>query len=98
VRYRSAASFENDVQAAIEKQSSALRGVVVSFVESGLLPIGDAAAFHLQCRIQVQDTRPGLREELPPVEGKWCTPAPPKAEALDRPNDGLYLYFCRSGA
>jgi hypothetical protein len=76
VRYSSAASFESEVQAAIEKQSTALRGVAASFVESGLMPIGDAGVFYLQCRIQVQDDRPGPRSELPQVEGKWCTPAP----------------------
>jgi hypothetical protein len=74
VRFSSAAWFESSVQAAIEKQSSAFRDVVASFVQSGLLSVGDEFALQLKCRIQVQDTRPGPREELPPVEGKWCGP------------------------
>jgi hypothetical protein len=85
IRYSSAALFENSVQATIEKQSSAFRDIVASFVQSGLLTVGDEFALRLNCRIQVQDTRPGPREALPLVEGKWCTPAPPKVEGIGPP-------------
>jgi hypothetical protein len=85
VRYSSPESFENSVQAAIENQTSAFREMVASFVQSGLLSVGDEFALQLKCRIQVQDTRPGPREALPPVEGKWCAPAPPKAEGIGPP-------------
>jgi hypothetical protein len=79
IRYSSATSFENSVQATIEKQSGAFRDVVASLVQSGLLSAGDEFALQLKCRIQVQDARPGPREELPPVEGKWCASAAPPA-------------------
>ena len=75
IRYSSTALFENSVQAAIESQSNAFRDVVAFFVQSSLLTFEDATALHLQCRIQVQDTRPRPREELPSVEGKWCAAA-----------------------
>jgi len=85
IRYSSAALFENSVQATIEKQTSAFREVVASFVQSGLLSFGDESALQLKCRVEVQDARPGPREALPPVDGKWCTPAPPKAEGVGPP-------------
>jgi hypothetical protein len=85
IRYSSPESFEDSVQATIEKQSNAFRYVAASFVQSGLLPAEDAAALNLQCRIQVQDDRPGPRSELPRVDGKWCTTAPPQAEGVGPP-------------
>jgi hypothetical protein len=85
VRYSSAESFEDSVKATIEEQSKAFDDVVESFAQSLALSSGDASALHLKCRIQLQDSRPGPRSELPQVEGKWCTPAPPKTEGIGVP-------------
>lgn len=76
VQYTSTASFEDSVKAAIQKQSRAFADVVGSLIRSGALSIEDSWALDLKCRIEIQDTRPWPRMELPPVEGKWCTPAP----------------------
>jgi hypothetical protein len=78
IHFRSAARFRDYVENAVEEQSRGLQTVVEGLVRSGALSREDAAGIHLKCRIEVRDERPQPRAKLPPVEGKWCTPAPPE--------------------
>jgi hypothetical protein len=72
VVFTSAAAFEERVRSAIEEKSRAFGDVAGAFVQSGDLTAEDAAALHLQCRIEVVDDRPLPRADLPGVVGRWC--------------------------
>jgi hypothetical protein len=78
IHFRSAAGFRDYVESAVEEQSRGLGTVVEGLVRTGALSREDAAGIQLKCRIEVRDERPLPRTKLPPVEGKWCTPAPPE--------------------
>lgn len=79
VMFTSDAAFEESVRSAIGQKVSAFAEVAEAFVQRGELTPEDAAALHLQCRIEVVDERPLPRAGLPWVAGRWC--AAPSADA-----------------
>jgi hypothetical protein len=85
VPFSSVLLFEDSVRTTIQKQFWAFGGVVQSFLQAGVLSTEDSLALDLKCRIEIQDARPWPRMKLPPVEGRWCTPAPPKPGNLEPP-------------
>jgi hypothetical protein len=81
VLFTSMAAFEEKVRSAIEVKSRALREVADAFIENGDLTPEDAATLRLQCKIQVVDSRPLPRADLPNVADPWCAAPPANADS-----------------